>query len=62
MEFDSRIKIFRIFTHNDEIDILISRTHTDVRFAGPQAGIKVELFAQRDIHGAESGSDRRGDR
>jgi len=45
-------------------ETLIERARADagVGLAGPQAGIEPQFVAQRDVHGAEPGADRRRDR
>ncbi len=61
LELDPGVKVFGILAHDHEIDILIAGPHAFIGFAGPEAGVEIELFAERDIHGAESRSHWRGD-
>ena len=60
--FDARVQVFGVLAHDDEIDILILGADTGIVFAGPDTGVEVEFFAERDVHRAEAGADGSGDR
>ena len=62
LELDPGVEVLGVLADDDEVDALVARAHARVRLAGPDARVEAELVAQRDVHGAEPGADRRRDR
>ncbi len=61
-ELDAGIEVFGVLADDDHVDGLVSGAHAGIGLARPQAGVEVQLVAERDVHGAEPRADRRRDR
>ena len=62
LELDARVEVLGVLADDHEVDAVVARADARVGLAGPQAGVEPELVAQRDVHRAEAGADRRRDR
>ena len=51
-----------VLAHDHDVGLGEAGAHALVGLAGAQAAVEVELLAERDVHGAEAGPDRRRDR
>ena len=59
---DARVEVLGVLAHDDEIDVVVARADACVRLARPETRVELELVAERDVHRAEAGADRRRDR
>jgi hypothetical protein len=62
VELDTDVEVLGVFSDHHDVYILVSRLDSRVAFAGSQAGIKVELLSQGDVHTPEARADGRGHR
>jgi hypothetical protein len=60
LELDPRVEILGVLAHDDEVGFREAGAHTRVGVAGPNAGVEVELLAERDVDRAVAGADRGG--
>ena len=61
-KFDASIKIFRIFTNDNKIDILVTAAGSRNRKHRTKANIEIQGFTKRDIHTAKTSTNRGGNR
>ena len=59
LELDAGVEVFGVLADDDDVHRLVTRAHAGIGLAGPQAGVEVQLVAQRDVHRAEPRADRR---
>ena len=59
---DARVQVLGVLAHDDDVDAVVARADARIRLAGADAGVELELVAERDVHGAEAGADRGRDR
>src|SRR4051795_10357408 len=59
---DAGVQVLGVLADDDDVDVVEARPYAGVGLARAQAGVEVELVAQRHVDRAEPGADRRGDR
>ena len=59
---DAGVEVLGVLAHDDEVDVVEAAAHALHRLGRAQAGVQVELLAQRHVDAAEARADRRRDR
>src|SRR6185437_9927917 len=54
LKFNSGIEILGVLSHNNHIDIIVTRTQALVSFGRAEVSIEVKLFAQSHIRAART--------
>src|SRR5687767_1157313 len=62
LEFDARVQVFGVLANDDEVDVLVTRAHSGIAFAGTHLAEEIQCLAEGDIDRAEASPDRRRDR
>ena len=62
LEFNACVQIFRVFTHDNQVNVIVAPTRTGKRHNGTQAHVQLKRLAQRNVHAAKPCTHRRGDR
>ena len=62
LELDARVEVLGVLADDHDVRLGEARAHALVGLAGPDAGVEVELLAQRDVDRAVAGADRGGGR
>ena len=62
LELDAGVEVLGVLADDHDVGLGEARAHALVGLAGADAGVEVELLAQRDVDRAEARADRRGGR
>ena len=62
LKLNARVQIFRVFTHNNQVNVVVAPTCTGKRHNGTQTHIQLERLTQCDVHAAKASTHRRGNR
>ena len=62
LELDAGVEVLGVLSDDDDVDVVVARAGAGDRERRTQVHVEVELLAQRHVHAAEAGADRRGDR
>ena len=60
LELDARVQVLRVLANDHDVGLGEAGAHALVGLAGPDAGIEVELLAERHVDRAVPRADRRG--
>ncbi len=58
----TRVHPFSVFTHRDDVDVVVTAAGALEGEHGTHVGVEVELLAQGDVDGGETATDRGGER
>src|SRR5204863_4786176 len=62
LELDAGVEILGVLTHDDQVDVVVARADARVALTRAYLAVEVERLPERDVDGAEPGSDGRRDR